>query len=394
MDRYDRRLRPRRDSGLPNKHDTPPKKIVSRRDGKRRLLNPRRYETLHEVPEEKDTDKSPVVQKHQVQEVAISAVGESKSRPVTPASSDNLRNKLSTTPKNQRPNLRTPQANFRVSPIQRVLKSSLILGEEDGNVCESVTSPSVEPDTSFSRSDEDEDRTFSSSFASPEIFRTDSDATPVTYPIAEPHLHNKNSTLLDVSHARSIHMHLSPDLSTIIDASIIPPDKKCELIYGREPGPENETQADSSVQALEKNSTPKFFKKRPIVFKKKVWFKSPIISETFKVKDVPADTTVTVPNSNDSSKTTSPNEKLRFDADASGADEISSEEETLPLKVALRRPVKSSAAEKVKFFDFADDEDKYEFFRKMRERHERLTTMVFYPSVSANEQGLVSGCQL
>ncbi|XP_074528469.1 uncharacterized protein LOC141791725 [Halichoeres trimaculatus] len=107
---------------------------------------------------------------------------------------------------------------------------------------EDITSSSMESDTTFSSDNDEEDCcSSSSSLPSPEIFRTESYIAMVTLTdqLAH-HPYKKNSTLLDVSHAESIHMYHPPNLSTIIDGSSILPEKKGEI----NPllGPEAETE--------------------------------------------------------------------------------------------------------------------------------------------------------
>uniref|UniRef100_UPI0037E74814 uncharacterized protein n=1 Tax=Semicossyphus pulcher TaxID=241346 RepID=UPI0037E74814 len=252
----------------------------------------------------------------------------------------------------------------------------------------------MESGTTFSSDDDDDEEdcfssasSSSSSLPSPEIFRKDSYVEALTFPMKEAllglHLHIKNSTLLDVSHAESIHMHHSPNLSTIIDASSILAEKKSEINLPRGPEAETKQHTDSfkSDEAFKSKTPPKLTNRRPISYKKKVWFKSPIISETFETKRIPA-TKLTVQHTTEPVQTSSPTEQIKPDADPPSPGEISSKEEALPLMVSLKRPLKSSP-EKVKFFDFCNNSDRNMFFRGMRERSVRLRSVPLFPLTAA-----------
>lgn len=136
-----------------------------------------------------------------------------------------------------------PKSGYRLSParLPAVQTTPDPRKEEELNLTEtpgSTTSTNTEKDSTFSFDVDDSDcssstSSSSSSLPSPEIFRRESSsvltAHALTFSMKEeeeqqqgPHLHIKNSTLLDVSHAEAIHIHDPPDLSVIIG--------KCEKI--------------------------------------------------------------------------------------------------------------------------------------------------------------------
>lgn len=117
--------------------------------------------------------------------------------------------------------------------------------------------------------------------------------------------------------------------------------------------------------------------------KKKVWFKSPIIAETFKGKCNPAARVgLTIDDSREPVQTSSPAEQIMPDADTCRTGMISSKEEALQLKVLLERPVKSSP-EKANFFDFVTNSDQNAFFQRMRERCVKLRSAPLFPLTAA-----------
>ncbi|XP_044079473.1 uncharacterized protein LOC122888741 isoform X2 [Siniperca chuatsi] len=339
MGRYKCRVKPSRDSGLPNKRDTPVKTALSRRDNSRRLLPTKRYEAFPEEPEVEEV--KPTVK---------------PTNPVFAFKGGEMR-------------VKEEKQNLAVTP-------------------ENITSSSMESNPTFSSDGDEEDyyssaTTTSSSLPSPEIFRKESYVETLTFPIKEEllglHLHIKNSTLLDVSHAESIHMYHPPNLSTIIDTSAILAEKNCEINKHTEPEAETKIHTDSfkSDKSFKRKPPPKVTNRRPILCKKKVWFKSPIIAETFEAKHIPA-TKLTIHNSSGPVQTSSPAEQMKPDADRSRAGLINSKEEALRLTVTLERPVKNSP-EKAKFFDFVNSSDRNAFFQRMRERRVKLRSAPLFP---------------
>lgn len=117
--------------------------------------------------------------------------------------------------------------------------------------------------------------------------------------------------------------------------------------------------------------------RKPISYKKKVWFKSPIIAATFEAKHTPV-TKLTTHNASEPAHMPSP----MPEADSSGAGEIRSKEDASRLTVKLKRSVQSSP-EKAKFFDFADDSDRDAFFKEIRERCVKLKSAALFPLTAA-----------
>ncbi|XP_035522130.1 uncharacterized protein LOC118331363 [Morone saxatilis] len=369
-------------SGLPNKRDTPLKTALRRRDKSRRLLPNKHYEAF---PEEPEVEENNILTGSSTNPVLTSnkpAHCKSVLRSGSPAFAENPRGKAFSppSPANKKSGRQMSLAGhpaIQMTPDAGVLKGGE-MAEEEPNFAtsQSITSSSMESDTTFSSDDDDEEDCYSSassassSLPSPEIFRKDDYVETLTFPVKEellgPYLHIKNSTLLDVSHAESIHMHHLPNLS-IIDVSAIPAENNCEINPHR--GPEAETD-----KAFKLKTPPELANRRPILYKKKVWFKSPMIADIFEVKHSPT-TKLTIHNASESVQTS---EHGIPDADTSRAGEINSKEEALRLMVRLKRPVKSSPG-KAKFFDFSDNSDRDAFFQGMRERCVKLISAASFP---------------
>ncbi|XP_026039089.1 uncharacterized protein LOC113031267 isoform X3 [Astatotilapia calliptera] len=338
MDRYKRQIRLRCDSGLPIKRDTPVKPALTRRDQHRKLLFRKHYEAFPEEPEREVTNDSTVKPKSPVSVTVVEA-----------HEGDEMSGK-------------EDEQSLAVTP-------------------ESFTLSSMETATTFSSGDtEDEDfldSATSNNLPSPEIFRRENKVETFNFSIEEDlldlHRHIKNSTLLDVSHAESIHMHHPPNLSTILDASTILAEKTCEISNNREAGSAAKVQNDSlkSDKTFKRKTPPRLSYRRPILCKKKVSFKSPVIAETFDGKCIPASKLMT-PSLNKPLQMSSPPEELKPDA------EISSEEETLALTMLLKRSVKTSH-KKPKLFDFATDKERDTLFQVMRERCVKLRSVTLFP---------------
>lgn len=122
------------------------------------------------------------------------------------------------------------------------------------------------------------------------------------------------------------------------------------------------------------------------MYKKKVWFKSPVVAKTFEADNTAA-TKLTIHSASDPVQTSSLAGQMEPDADTSIAGEINSKEETLHLTVTLKRPVQSSP-EKATFFDFVDDSDKDAFFQSMRERCVKLRSAPLFPLTAAKHTEL------
>ncbi|XP_073335338.1 uncharacterized protein [Pagrus major] len=256
--------------------------------------------------------------------------------------------------------------------------------EEEQNLALTPTSSSMESDTDFSSDDDDDDEedssasSASSSLSSPEIFRNENYVEKLTFPFEEEalglHRHIKNSTLLDLSRAESIHMHRPPNLSIIADASTILAENDCEI---KGPEAETKTHTDSfkSDKAFKCKTTPKLTNRRLILCKKRVCFKSPMVAETLEAKHIPA-TKLTIHNTSEPVQTSSPAEPMKPDADAHRAGEIKHKEEALRLKTP-------NNLQKAEFFDFIDDGDRDAFFRSMRERCVKLKSFSSFPLTAA-----------
>ncbi|XP_074467488.1 uncharacterized protein LOC141753066 isoform X2 [Sebastes fasciatus] len=376
----------RHKSNRPNKRDTPVKRALSRRDKCRRLLPNKHYEAFPEEPEVKEMNFPTVKPAHPVLTSIKPADCKYVLRLRSPAFTENPRDKVVSraAPANKKSGHRVSPAGHQTihtTPEPEAFKGGeMPVKEEKQNLTVtlgSISSSSMESDTTFSSDDDDDGDEEDSSASetsinlpSPEIFRRESYVETLTFPFTEElglHLHIKNSTLLDVSHAESINMFHPPNVSNILDVSTILAEKSCEI-----KGPEAETKihTDSfkTEKAFKRETPPKLTNRRPISYKKKVWF-CPIIAETFEAKHTPA-SKLTIHMS-------SPAEQLQPDADTSRAGEINSKEEALRLTATLKRPVQSSP-EKAKLFDF-DNSDRDAFFKGMRERCVHLRSAPLFP---------------
>lgn len=122
---------------------------------------------------------------------------------------------------------------------------------------------------------------------------------------------------------------------------------------------------------------PQFTNRKPIRYKKKVCFKSPIIAESIGPKNIPA---AKLPNENTGVPvlTSSPINLMTADADTLEADEIIIEDDTKPWRLTLKRPATASP-EQATFFDFASDSDRDAFFQRLRDRYSRLRNAPLFP---------------
>lgn len=117
--------------------------------------------------------------------------------------------------------------------------------------------------------------------------------------------------------------------------------------------------------------------RRPILCKKRVWFKSPMVVETIEAKHIPA-AKLAIHNTGEPGQTSSQAEQKKPDADASRAGEINHKEEALQLKSPSESNPKHA-----EFFDFIDDSDRDVFFQSMRERCVKLKSFSLFPLTAA-----------
>lgn len=93
-------------------------------------------------------------------------------------------------------------------------------------------------------------------------------------------------------------------------------------------------------------------------------------------------TTCAIHYSSEPVQTSGPAGQMQPGGETPKAGEVNSKDDTLNLKVTLKRPVKRSL-EKVDFFVFDDDRDRDVFFQKMRERYDKLRSAPFFPLAAA-----------
>ncbi|XP_047463772.1 uncharacterized protein LOC125021679 isoform X2 [Mugil cephalus] len=389
-----RRVR-RRDSGFPKNRDTPLRPTVGRRDNNRRLLLRKHHEAFPEEPDVNEMSNS-TVKPNCLQTITVPVHCKSMSRLNNPAFIRKPRTRAASPATPVTKTCGYPVLQMRHRAIQVALDPEDF---NDGDIqdkqtspvtLESITSSSMEQDTTFDFGDEEEEGCFSSTASitsstlpSPEIFRRESYADTLALPIEgdllDLHSHVRNSTLLDASHAESIHVHHPPNLSTIIDASSILAEKDTENNRNhREHEAETKIQTDSIKTEVNKRKTPQTLTHRMhLVCKKKVCFKSPITDETFKANHIPP-SKLSVHSNSESFPVASQPEKVKPDAETSGAGEISFKDESLPVTVRLRSAAKCDP-EKAKFFDFVSDDERDTFFQKMRERWVKLRSAALFP---------------
>ncbi|XP_034462530.1 uncharacterized protein LOC117774312 [Hippoglossus hippoglossus] len=341
--------------GLP---DTP---AMSRRYKPRRLLTNRLHEAFPEEAEEQEVIDHPV-------------------KPSNPVRTSTKHVQCKSVFYSSRP---TYTGNMTPDP-EAVKRGGSVVKEEEQNLAvtpEGVTSSSSGTDATFSFDEDDEEDCYSSasssssSLPSPEIFRRENYVETLTFPMKEEtldlHLDIKNSTLLDVSHAQNIHMHDLPNISTISDASTAHVQTNREI---RGPEAATQIQTDSFKSETLKRKTPVKLR-RPILFKKKVSFKTPVVRE---VKRISVART-TFPNTSESARRPSKGEQVKPHAEAPGVGEMNSEDDTPQLRVTLKRPVKR-IPEKARFFDFVSDGDRDLFFQRARERCVKLRSIALFSS--------------
>nr|XP_040038528.1 uncharacterized protein LOC120822733 isoform X2 [Gasterosteus aculeatus aculeatus] len=308
--------------------------------GSRRLVHQQRYETLPEEPEMEEMDLPEVASIKLVPSRSIRQKLEDEAlrAPQTSAQPDSPAG-LQRTPEASEPGHMTPP------------NPTVTLG--------SITSSGTESDPTVSCDEEEEEEelsvTPSSSLPSPELLRAGGCEAMRSFKeeLLGLHLHVKNSTLLDVSHAESIRMHHSPNLSHILGTSTIQAEKNGEINKSREPDAESNIHADpfksewktppkagespvcpSREDAMDdigdRILLPGPTSRRPIMYKKKVSFKVPVTAEA-------------------------PEPKLSAREDA-------------------ERPASDAT-----FFDFKDAADRNAFFEGLRTRCEELRRAPLFP---------------
>ncbi|XP_011481470.1 uncharacterized protein LOC101165494 isoform X2 [Oryzias latipes] len=352
MDRYRRQVRLRRDSGFPKKRDTPLKPTRWRRDRNRRLLPNKHFDTLVEECEDGGTSFSTGRRAGAVlaNTAPLHRVSVSCFKPC----------KKTATPINRQKILQTSNASNKASPILQSFGA--------GDTPESVTSFVMETSSTSNSEEHGDSRSSStstnlSSYPSPEIFRREVETQ--TFLNGEEMLgiicNVKNSTLLDESHSKSIHTYHPPNMSTIIDVSTHVAEKNSESSYQKETHTENKSQEMKPAQD--------FVGRRPIVCRKRVSFKSPVISEPLKEKHAPSPSGI-----NDTiRKLSRVSERTKPDAQTPKMDEISSKKE---ITVTPKRPVET---EKTMFFDFTSNADMDALFQNMRDRSAKLRCSFYFP---------------
>ncbi|XP_024862515.1 uncharacterized protein LOC108238054 [Kryptolebias marmoratus] len=400
MNRHKRRVTLRSDSKFPHKRDTPVKAAPRRREKFKRLVSSKHNcPTLLEEPEGDEMNDVTVKPGSQVRVSAVPVHRRSVSRLSRPAISEQPTNQAapSVTPAYKKPgHQKVQQTAYLTHEVTPILKAF-----EDDDTPGSVISCSTELDSTLnSEEDDDEDAdnhslsssTSLSSLPSPEIFRKES-SVETTFPKKEllsVNLPIKNSTLLESSHAENIHMHHPPDLSNIIgDATTIPAEKNCEISHQKNLEKRSIIQPNSLKpepvnNSLLRKTSPKPTGRKLILCKKKVWFKSPISTETFRAKRI-------TPSASAARNTSESPGQTKLDPKASQTGESSSKSETSPLLVTLKRPAKTSS---VTFFDFGSDNERDAFFQRMRKRSDTLRSFVIFPSRLDTKPSSQSACLL
>ncbi|XP_033996177.1 uncharacterized protein LOC117490522 isoform X3 [Trematomus bernacchii] len=378
-----------------DKPDTP---VRNRREKRTRLLPNKKYETIAEepgveemhVPTVKPTKRKHIKTVQKKSEIRLSR----------PPSTENSSNKTHAVPASRRSSYRVSASGhqtIQTTPrIEAAKGGDMLVNDEEQQM--TVTSESVTP---FICNDDEEEDCYSfassiSSLPSPEIFRRERYVETSTFLIKEElglHLNIKNSTLLNVSNAETIHMHQPINLSSIFvlknilsaDVSEIVDEKNCEINQHGRPEAETRKHVDSfkSEKALELKTPPKLTNRRTILYKKKVWFKSPIIVDTLEATCIPG-TKLTIYCNNEPAHTSSPSEQIQNDTVTSSAN-ISSKEKALKLKVRSKRP----ASRESKFFGFIDDSDRDAFFDRMRIRSAKLKSAPLFPLTAPPEPSIL-----
>ncbi|XP_035481975.2 uncharacterized protein LOC118301033 isoform X3 [Scophthalmus maximus] len=208
------------DSGVVrHQRDTPIKTALSRRHRHRRLLPDNQYEAL---PEETEVEETIVPTDKPTSPVWCKSVSH---RVVSPASPTNKKTGYHVSAARHTTIHMTPDTDaFKGGEI--TVMEKLKKRQNTAETPESIASSGMETDSTFTFDDDVEDTSAPSylrSLPSPEIFRKENYEETLTFPIDEElldlHLPIKNSTLLDVSDAQTIHMHDPPNISTITETT-------------------------------------------------------------------------------------------------------------------------------------------------------------------------------
>lgn len=127
--------------------------------------------------------------------------------------------------------------------------------------------------------------------------------------------------------------------------------------------------------------------RRSIRCKKRVWFKSPIISTVFETKRTSV-SKLAVFDAGESVQMFSPVEQMKPDTDLSKEGEMNSKE-ALQLMVRMKKP-STNKPKRAKFFDFIDDSDRDKFFHRMQERCDKLRNTPLFPLTAAGMKKCLS----
>lgn len=222
--------------------------------------------------------------------------------------------------------------------------------KEENQSSGSVSTPSLVEPTSYSSDKESSLSDTSSTMDSPEVFREEHCVDSSFFGVKDPthrYLPIKNSTLLDLSHAKDILMHKPPNVSTIMDPPN-PAENTNEISNKRQPIDDEckivKVTRSEKKRHQTKQPSPVF--RKSIFFKKKVYFRSPLLSEKSR---------------RESPKTITP------DPEALKVDE---------------RNLKEGGI----FFDFTSDVEQNDYFQKIRERCTKLKNAALFPSTAVRHK--------
>ncbi|XP_023198580.1 protein IFH1-like isoform X1 [Xiphophorus maculatus] len=378
MEQLKRQVKVRRDSGIPYKGETPGRSATRRRERYGRLLTGKCYESLPERIEEEEINESKV-------KPVSASVPFTKNRQSQPASC--VPSVIKASGQQNSSGKASPTVTVQLIPeVSRcggtpergascVMETESTLNSEEEE--EDDDDDDYDDDDDDDYDDADASTTISNS-SSPEIFRKERSVDIMTFPSKDKllgfHLHVKNSTLLEDSHAENIHSHHPPNLSTIIDASMSLAEEKCEMSHHKTPEDKGKINisASNSDQAFKKETSPKLSERKPITFRKKVRFKSLDATEIQNEKEIKSPAT----SGKNTSSPSRPLQKIKPHPMTSRRNVTSFKDQPLPL--AVKRPGRT-CSEKATFFQFVNDDERRAFFQKMKERSVKLSSAVFFP---------------